>query len=315
MQKNIFIGIVLLFILACFVLTLLIPKQLRVDKKTMNVVCTTSIIANVVKHVGGDRVCVHGLMGPGIDPHLYRARESDVHKLASADIIFYNGLHLEGKMADMLKKMQLWVCTVAVGDAVEKDVLIASEFDGMYDPHVWHDVSLWMKVVEKIRDSLSERDSEHTHEYEERAQNYLQELAVVHAYVKEQASQIPKEQRILVTAHDAFSYFGRAYGFEVIGLQGISTDAEVGTKDIQNLVSYIVEHRVPALFLESSIPQRNIQAVQQAAQARGWHVAVGSELFSDALGDPDKLEGTYSGMIRHNIDTIVFALTRNYEQQ
>lgn len=280
------------------------------EKKELMVVCTTGMIADVVKQVGQDYVQVTGLMGPGIDPHLYKAREGDVHRLANADIIFFNGLHLEGKMGDLLGAMKKNKCTNAVAEIIPEQQLIEGDFQGTFDPHVWHDVSLWICVVEGIKNILIEQDVKHANYYQENAKQYIAKLQQLDEYVKKEARRLSDGKRILVTAHDAFHYFGKAYDFNVVGLQGISTDAEISTKDIQTLADFIVEHKVSAVFVESSIPERNIQAVQKAVQSRGWQVAIGPELFSDALGNKDSNAGTYHGMIKHNIDAIIAALQK-----
>ena len=280
----------------------------KVPTSHLKIVCTIGVITDVVKHLAGDTAQVVGLMGPGVDPHLYRAREGDIHKLAKADVIFFNGLHLEGKMGDVLRSMKRSISSVPVADVVPRNKLIEADFDQMYDPHVWHDVSLWLSVVERIKEVLIEVDPKNKTKYQETAKDYKQQLTNLDEYVLEKASSLPKEKRILVTAHDAFNYFGKRYGFEVIGLQGMSTDSEIGAKDIKNLSNFIVENKVPVIFVESSIPQRNIEAVQKAVSFRGGHVKIGPELFSDALGDPETLAGTYHGMIKHNIDAIVSAL-------
>ncbi len=274
----------------------------------LQVICTTSIIADTVRMIGGEIVRVQQLMGPGIDPHLYRATEGDVYALSSADLVFYNGLHLEGKMAEILKNMQAYVPTIAVTDTIPINKLIKSEFIDMYDPHVWHDVSLWILVATYIRDSLMQQDPEHKNYYQQNASQYLKQLKLLDDTVHSMVHTIHKP--VLVTAHDAFAYFGRAYGFTVVGLQGINTDAQVSTKDVQNIADFITEHKVPAIFLESSIPERHIRAVQVAVQARGWNVAIAPEIFSDALGNPDGTAGTYHGMIMHNIETILSALQK-----
>jgi manganese/zinc/iron transport system substrate-binding protein len=275
------------------------------------VVCTTSMITDAVKKIGGDLIEVHGLMGPGVDPHTYRATEGDVNRLASADIIFYNGLHLEGKMSGLFKKMASRTKTVAVTHAIPPETFLApSGAYGLYDPHIWFDVELWQQVVATIRDTLVAADTDEIHQinYEQRAQSYLHELAMLHEYVQNKIEQIPESNRILITAHDAFGYFGRAYNVQVIGLQGISTDSDISTRDVKNLVEFIVTHKVPTLFVESSIPHRTLQAVQYAVQAQGCQVTIGGELFSDALGSPNTQAGTYIGMMRHNVDTIVEGL-------
>ena len=273
------------------------------------VVTTIGMITDIVKNVGGDRVEVIGLMGPGVDPHLYKASAGDVQKLGSANLIFYNGLHLESKMGDVLAKMSGDTKTVAVTDTVDRSLLLTPpEFDGQYDPHLWFDVTLWMKAVGTVRDVLSEFDPDNTLAYWSNAQRYFAKLAELHEYVKAQAARVPLEQRVLVTAHDAFNYFGKAYGFEVRGLQGISTAAEAGIADVQELATFIAERRIPAIFVESSVSTRSLEAVKAAVKSKGFDVKIGGELFSDAMGNQGTPEGTYIGMVRHNIDTIVNAL-------
>lgn len=279
------------------------------SQRPIRVVTTVGMITDIVQIVGGERVQVKGLMGPGVDPHLYKASEGDVIRMAEADVVFYNGLHLEAKLGEVLEKMGGRVKTVAVTEEIDRGVLLAPpEFEGAYDPHVWFDVALWMKAVERVRDALIEMDPEHAGLYQANADSYLGELSELHEYVKARAEQLPPEQRALITAHDAFNYFGRAYGFEVRGLQGISTAAEAGTADVQALAEYISERRIPAIFVESSVSPRTIEAVQAAVNARGFEVKIGGQLFSDAMGNPGTLEGTYVGMVRHNIDTIVDSL-------
>ena len=277
----------------------------------LNVVTTTGMIADIAKNVGGEHVRVTGLMGPGIDPHLYKASENDVQLLQEANVVFYNGLHLEAQMGEVLERMNdFGIKTVAVTDKIDRSVLQSPpEFAGNYDPHVWFDVTLWMQAVEQIRDTLVEVDPDNASTYQANAEAYLAELEKLHQYVLDQADTIPAEQRILITAHDAFNYFGRAYGFEVRGLQGISTEAQAGTADVQGLADFIVEKQIPAIFVESSVPQRNVEAVQAAVQAQGFEVEIGGSLFSDAMGTEGTPEGTYIGMVRHNIDTIVAALS------
>ena len=279
------------------------------SQKPIRVVTTIGMITDIVQNVGGDRINATGLMGPGIDPHLYKASEGDVARLAGADLIFYNGLHLEGKMAGVLERMQDQVKTVAVTHDIDRAVLLAPpEFEGAYDPHLWFDVTLWMKVVERVRDTLIEVDKDSAELYRTNTKNYLAKLEELHNYVMRQAERVSPDQRVLVTAHDAFNYFGRAYGFEVRGLQGISTATEAGTADVQALVQFIAERRIPAMFVETSVPRRSIEAVQAAVKAKGFSVEIGGQLFSDAMGPSGTPEGTYIGMVRHNIDTIVASL-------
>lgn len=275
----------------------------------VQIVTTTSMITDIAQVVGGDQVAVTGLMGAGIDPHLYVASEGDMELLQNAEVIFYNGLLLEAQMAEILEQLGERKTVVAVAGTIDEQQLLPwAQYADEYDPHVWFDVSLWMKAVETVRDTLVEVDAANADAYQANAANYLEELAQLDAYVKEQAERLPAEQRILVTAHDAFHYFGRAYGFDVRGLQGISTASEAGTADVQALADFIAEKQLKAIFVESSVPVRNIEALQAAVEARGFAVAIGGELFSDAMGDPGTPEGTYVGMVRHNIDTIVGAL-------
>lgn len=281
-----------------------------IGERQIIAVATTGMIADTVQQVGGERVQVIALMGPGVDPHLYQASEGDVTRMASADIIFYNGLHLEAAMTEVFERMHGRIQTVAVTHTIDQTTLLSPpEFEGAYDPHVWFDIQKWSKVVEAIRDSLIALDSAHTTTYQQNAERYLNELSQLDAYIKEQAQRVPPEQRVLITAHDAFNYFGKAYGFEVRGLQGISTATEAGTADVQALADFIAERQIRAIFVESSVPLRTIEAVQAAVRSRGFEVKIGGELFSDAMGQPGTPEGTYIGMLRHNIDTIVNALT------
>jgi len=273
------------------------------------VVTTTGQIADAAQQVGGDHVRVASLMGPGVDPHLYVATISDVDRLRNAAVIFYNGLFLEAQLDAILEQLGERGQAVAVSDDIDRGALVPSAvYADEYDPHIWFDVKLWMQTVEKVRDTLARVDPAHAADYEANAAAYLNELDALDAYVREQAARIPEEQRALVTAHDAFNYFGRAYGFEVLGLQGVSTASEAGTGDVQRLADFIAARRIPAIFVESSVPVRNIEAVQAAVRDRGFAVTIGGQLFSDALGDAGTPEGTYAGMVRHNIDTIVGAL-------
>jgi manganese/zinc/iron transport system substrate-binding protein len=285
-----------------------INEEIRTDEK-LHVVTTTGIIADAVQEIGGDKVQVQALMGPGVDPHLYHARESDIQRLASADIIFYSGLHLEGKMGILFERMSKQLPTYAVTEVIQPEQLRSSGFAGLYDPHVWFNVQLWSQVIAGIRDRLIEHDPKNAEVYKKRGEAYLKTLQELNAYIKHRASELPKSRRVLITAHDAFNYFGDAYGFEVVGLQGISTDSDVGTADVTRLVDLIVERAVPVVFTEASIPSRNIEAVQRAAQARGQKVAIGPELYSDTLGEHGTMAETYSGMVRSNIDMIIEALS------
>jgi manganese/zinc/iron transport system substrate-binding protein len=275
----------------------------------MRVVATTGMVADIVRNVGGEHVQVTALMGPGVDPHLYKASEGTVIRLAEADIVFYSGLHLEAGMAKVFERMHGQVRTVAVTDGIDRSVLMSPpEFEGSYDPHVWFDVSLWSKTIEPVRTALTELDPAHAEAYAGNAERYQRQLENLDAYVRAQAARVPPAKRVLITAHDAFNYFGLAYGFQVRGLQGISTATEASTADVQSLAGYITERQIPAIFVESSVPQRTVEAVQAAVRAHGFVVEIGGQLFSDAMGNPGTPEGTYIGMVRYNIDTIVSAL-------
>lgn len=280
------------------------------DEAKLQVVATIGMITDVAEVIGGEHAEVVGLMGPGIDPHLYKASEGDVSTLLRADLILYNGLHLEAQMGEIFDQMSdQEIRTVAVADEIDPEMLISSAtYVGQSDPHVWFDVTLWMQVTEKIRDTLIEMVPEHEADFRSNAEAYLAELEQLHQYVTAQAEFVPEEQRVLITAHDAFNYFGQQYGFEVRGLQGISTQSEASTADVQALVDFIIEREINAVFIESSVPVRNVEAVQAAVRSRGHELEIGGELFSDAMGDPGTAEGTYIGMVKHNINTIVSGL-------
>lgn len=275
----------------------------------INVVATIGQISDAAAIVGGEHVHVTGLMGAGVDPHLYVATEGDVTTLQEAEMIFYNGLYLEAQMNQILEQISEYKTVVAVAESIPTEERLASPiYADEYDPHVWFDVQLWQYIVGAIRDAYIDFDPANASDYTANAAAYLAELDSLDAYVREQALRVPAEQRVLITAHDAFNYFGRAYEFRVLGLQGISTQSEASTADVQELTSFIVENRIPAVFVESSVPVRNVEALQEAVAARGFDVAIGGQLFSDAMGNPDTPEGSYLGMVRHNIDTIVSAL-------
>lgn len=281
----------------------------RAEEK-LRVVATTNIVADLVRTVAGEDVEVEALMGPGIDPHLYKASAGDVRRMGSAQAIFYNGLHLEGKMSEVLRRMdEHGVQTVAVAECVAEDKLIESpEFPGLHDPHVWFDVALWSLTANCVADNLATLDFERADTYRERAAVAIDAMLALDRWVRVRVETVPPARRVLVTAHDAFAYFGRAYDFEVRGLLGVSTSSEAGTSDVQNLAEFITERRIPAIFVETSVPQRYVQALQEAVGARGFDVEIGGSLYSDSLGDPGTLVGTYAGTVRANVDAIVTAL-------
>lgn len=276
----------------------------------IKVTTTVGMIADLVRNVGGDRVEVTALMGPGVDPHLYKPSASDVDLLNDADIIFYGGLHLEGRMVETFEAIdRTGKPTVAVSAEIPDEKLrTPPEFKGQHDPHIWFDVSLWMSALDTIATHLEDLSPADAEDFQANAVVYRGQMEELDAYVRSEVGRVPEDQRILVTAHDAFGYFGDAYGFEVRGLQGLSTSSETGAGDVQSLISFIVERQLPAIFVESSVSKATIEAVQQGARARGWNVLIGGELFSDAMGEDGTAKGTYIGMIRHNIDTIVAAL-------
>jgi manganese/zinc/iron transport system substrate-binding protein len=279
------------------------------DRK-IKVVATTSMVADLVKNVGGDRIELHSLMGPGVDPHLYKATASDVLKLQQADLIFYNGLLLEGKMQDLFGQMARQKKFVyAVTEDLPKDQLLEPPaLGGHYDPHVWFDVPLWSQCALKVAQGLGEFDTNNKALYDQRASELQKSLADLHAWALKKAAELPKERRIVVTSHDAFNYLGRAYDFQVVGLQGISTVTEAGVADMARMVDFLKEKKVPAVFVESSVSHATIERISTDAG-----VKIGGELFSDAMGAPGEIEngydlGTYHGMIKHNLNTIVAAL-------
>ena len=274
------------------------------------VVTTTGMLADAVENVGGDRVEIEALMGPGIDPHLYKATEGDVQRLVDADLVVFNGLHLEAKLGEVLER--IGDKAVAATDGIDRERLLSPpEFSGQHDPHVWFDVELWAEVVRHLADVLAERDPEGAAAYERNVKAYLAELDELHADVRAQLERVPEDRRVLITAHDAFNYYGRAYGLEVRGLQGISTATEAGTADVQELAEFIADSEIPTLFVESSVSPRAIEAVREAVRARGFEVEVAKEsLFSDAMGDEGTPEGEYTGMVRHNTRVIAEGLSR-----
>jgi len=273
------------------------------------VVATTGQIADAIKEISGDHLQVSALMGPGVDPHLYKATQSDLSKLDKAEVIFYNGLHLEGQMLDIFEQMAKDKTVLAVGETLDEKQLLASDTDAMlHDPHIWFDIELWKGVVKAISTQLQEEYPEFKADFQTNEAAYLKKLDDLQSYAEKRVNEIPQQQRILVTAHDAFNYFGRSQGFEVRGLQGLSTDSEYGVKDVQEMVDFLVENKIKALFIESSVSDKAMKAVIEGAKEKGHDIVIGGELFSDAMGAEGTTEGTYVGMYQHNIDTIVDAL-------
>ncbi|MGS2725593.1 metal ABC transporter solute-binding protein, Zn/Mn family [Psychroserpens sp. BH13MA-6] len=276
----------------------------------LNIVTTTTMITDLVKNIGGDQVNVKGLMGSGVDPHLYKASEGDVTKLVDADIVFYNGLHLEGKLVEVFEKMETSnKMTVALGEELDKNTLIGSDyFASNYDPHVWFNINYFKQFARKVTAVLSEQSPENSDVFKANEKTYIDKLDNLQDKIEAIIQTLPKDKRILVTAHDAFNYFGKAYGFEVVGLQGLSTATEAGVQDVQNLSAFIIENKIKAIFVESSVPKRTIEALQAAVKSKGHDVVIGGTLYSDALGSSGTVEGTYIGMFEYNVNTIVNAL-------
>jgi manganese/zinc/iron transport system substrate-binding protein len=302
--------LVVVFVISAAVVACGPGETVKTKDQQLQVVATTTIVGDLVRTIGGDDIQVEVLMGPGVDPHLYKASAGDVRRMSSADAIFYSGLHLEGKMTDVMAGMnQRGVRTVAVAECIPEDRLIPLQgFEGLHDPHVWFDVDLWSETVDCVTRALTELHPAGADAYAANAKAYLDELAELDFWVRRRAAELPPEQRVLVTAHDAFAYFGRAYGFEVRGLLGVSTASETGTADIQRLAEFIVEHRIPAVFVETSVPPRFVEALQEAVAAQGVAIEIGGSLYSDSLGNPGTPAGSYAGTVRANVETIVGAL-------
>ena len=279
------------------------------DSEKVMVTTTTNVITDLVENIGSDHVMVTGLMGPGVDPHLYRPSASDVKKLQEADIVFYNGLDLEGKMGDVFVKIGREGTAVwAVSENIPHESLLSLDTAGHFDPHIWWNAELWMEAAKVVATGLSEYDPENSQTYEANLEEFLTQLQDLNDDSLEKMNSIPQEQKVLVTAHDAFQYFGHAYGLEEMAIQGWSTDSEAGIREIQNLADEIAERKIKAVFVETSISPATIEALEAAVQDKGHDVVIGGELFSDAIGEKGTSEGTYIGAFRHNVDTIVRAL-------
>ena len=298
------------YIILVFLISIISCQQKTKKNGKLQVVTTTTMITDLVKNIGGDKIDIQGLMGAGVDPHLYKASAGDVSKFFNADVIVYNGLHLEGKLEDVFEKMrQQNKQTIAASDALDTATLIGSEyFASNYDPHIWFSITNWEIITQYITDKLCELDVENATTYKENAANYLKTLASLKIAITEEVNSLPIEKRILVTAHDAFNYFGKQFQFNVVGLQGLSTATEAGVKDVQRLASFIEEKNVKAIFVESSVPKRTVEALQEAVRAKGKEVVIGGTLYSDALGSKGTADATYVGMYKHNVNIIVSSL-------
>ena len=272
------------------------------------VAATVGMVADIVREVAGDRADVVNIIGAGVDPHMFNPARGDIAVLQGADIVFYSGLLLEGQLGDVLEKVGRKKPAHAVTEVLEQDYLIHDEASNHHDPHVWMDVQGWMKAVEVVAKALSDFDAPNAALYSQNAAAYLERLRELDVYAKRVLGSIPEEQRVMVTAHDAFSYLGRAYGIEVMGIQGLSTESEAGLKDINRLVEVLVQRKIPGVFVESSVSDKNVKALVEGARAQGHELRIGGELFSDAMGKAGTYEGTYVGMIDHNATTIARAL-------
>jgi manganese/zinc/iron transport system substrate-binding protein len=273
------------------------------------IVATTGMIKDAIEHVAGDHAEVIALMGPGVDPHLYKATQGDVEKLTNADIVFYNGLHLEGKMGEVLEKLGRAKPVIAVASNIPDSLLRAVPgFQGTHDPHIWFDVELWENAVRTVCKTLEKQDTANAAFYTSQRDAYIKELDSLHQAIKVKVAEIPQQQRVLITAHDAFGYFGDAYNIEVKGLQGISTMSEFGVKDVTDLVNFIISRKIKAIFVETSVSQKSIEAVVEGCREKGWDVKIGGSLFSDAMGNAGTPEGSYIGMVSANVKTITAAL-------
>lgn len=297
-------------ILTAFIFIIGCQSEKKKQNDKIKIVTTTTMLTDLVKNIGGDRINLEGLMGAGVDPHLYKASEGDVSKLFEANIVIYNGLHLEGKLEEVFEKMQLQdKNTIVAADALEKNTLISSEnFASSYDPHIWFAINNWIKITKYISSKLIELDPKNKSTYITNTEAYLKKLTSLNKTVSAKIKELPRKSRILVTAHDAFNYFGKQHEFQVVGLQGLSTATEAGVQDVQKLATFIINNKVKAIFVESSVPKRTIEALQAAVEATGSTVTIGGTLYSDALGNQNTEEGTYTGMYTYNVKTIVNAL-------
>lgn len=277
------------------------------------VLATTGMIGDLAERVVGASARVEVLMGPGVDPHLYKASERDVRRFNDADVILYNGLHLEGKMGEILTKMARRKPVIPVAETLPRERLLEPpDHPGQVDPHVWFDVALFAEVLGGMVEAFEALFSSSPEEVEAirtRAESLRRELESLDEWVSQKVSSLPREQRVLITAHDAFGYFGRRYGIEVMGLQGLSTATEAGIADVTRLVGVILERKIPAVFVETSVPTRTLEAVQAACREKGHEVKIGGQLYSDAMGAAGTDAGTYFGMVRHNVETIVSSLS------
>ncbi len=296
-------------IAAATALAILLPASPGLAGERLKVVTTTGMIADAASQIGGTLIEVQALMGPGVDPHAYRQTRTDIVAMAKADLVLWNGLFLEAQLEDFLLELADSNKVVAVAEGVPESLLIGSEdYANRFDPHLWMDPSLWSRVVANVRDALVDAHPPGEKVFRANADAYLGQLEKLASYTTAALSTVPAKSRVVVSSHDAFSYFGKAHGFEVVGIQGISTESEAGLRRVAELVDLLVDQNIRAVFVETSVSDRNIRALIEGAAARGHEVVIGGELYSDAMGEPGTYEGTYVGMIDHNATTITSAL-------
>jgi manganese/zinc/iron transport system substrate-binding protein len=287
-------------------------KQTTTEEKApepLKIVVTTNILGDMVTNIVKDKAQVTVLMGAGVDPHLYKATQNDIQSLMDADIIVYNGLHLEGKMGEVFEKVKGNKKVIAASDGIDPSLLInSSQFKGAQDPHIWFDATIWSTACEYVTQQIASEDSINAEKITSQGLSYANNLLAIDTWIKNKINELPEDKRILITAHDAFGYFGKAYNVQVKGLQGISTLSEYGLKDVTDMVDFIQKNKVKAVFVETSVNQKSMEAVIEGCQAKGYDLKIGANLYSDAMGEKGSLGGTYLGMIKYNVSSIVSAL-------
>ncbi len=297
-------------LIMCFVVLFALSSCQKNDinkPRKLTAVATTTMLYDLVKQIGGDLVEAYGLMGSGVDPHQYRATAGDIDKMQKADVVIYSGLHLEGKMGDVFAALQSSKkAVICASDGISKDLIIYN--DGIPDPHFWFDVSLWKMAAQQVEKGLSQADKANENIYKQNLNEYEKQLDQLDGYIRAKTMEIPDRQRVLITAHDAFGYFGKAYGYTVKGLQGINTSAEAATSDVSSLAEFIADNKIKGVFIESSLPVKNIEALMQAVKAKGFETSLGGLLYSDSTGDAANGTDTYIGAFKHNAEVITSAL-------
>jgi len=277
--------------------------------RPLSVLTTTAMLGDAARAIGGPRIAVASILGEGVDPHVYKPTRADTSRMLAADMIVANGLHLEAQFKDAFEQIGRTRPVLMAGEKLPRDRLVAdADYKDRFDPHIWMDPDLWKDVVLIVRDALKARDPAGAAQYDDAGAAYAAEVAGVALYARTVLDSVPKDRRVLVTAHDAFAYFARAFSFDVVGIQGVSTESEAGLRRIEDVVDLVVRRGIPAIFVEASVSDRNVRAVVEGAARRGHAVAVGPQLFSDSMGAPGTYEGTYLGMIDHNVTAIARAL-------